>query len=94
MNDTGLLRIRMETPNGSVVVRSQQAIVSLQGIFIRGILLPTGTRVLIRLSQGRNEVAVKGFAYADRSGDGVAVQWEGISNETSRKLVSILTAAA
>lgn len=88
------LRIRMETPDGSVVVRSGQAIVGLQGIYIRGIFLFLGTRVLIRVSQGKNEVSLKGIAYADGSVGGVAVRWEEISNETSRKLASILAAAA
>ncbi|MCL4524714.1 MAG: hypothetical protein M1453_08080 [Acidobacteria bacterium] len=91
---TYLLKIRMETPDGTVVVRSEQAIVGLQGIYIRGVRLAAGTSVLIRVAREKKEVSLKGITYADRSEGGVTVRWEGMSGETSRKLESILASAA
>jgi hypothetical protein len=94
MERAELLKIRMETPNGHVVIRGELAIVGLQGIFIRGVRLAAGTSVLIRVARKKNEVSLKGIAYGDRSGGGVAVRWERMSGETSRKLAAILASAA
>lgn len=94
MNRTELLKIRMETPNGLVVIRSEQAIVGLEGIFVTGVRLPAGTCVRIRLGRGKNELDLKGIACADRSGGSVTFRWEGMSDDARRKLVAILAAAA
>ena len=75
-----------------ISVPGARAIISSKGLFAWDVRLPTGTPVMVQLSDGLHKLTLFGTVSTSDADLGVAIEFKATTESMSRRLVALLVA--
>jgi hypothetical protein len=87
-----LFLVKIRAGEKCIAVPTARAIISSKGLFAWDVWLPTGTPVVVELSDGQHELTLFETVSISDADSGVAIEFKATTESTSRRLVALLVA--
>jgi len=84
--------VKIRAAQGCISVPGTRAIISVKGLFAWDVCLPTGTPVMVQLSDGQHQLTLSGTISTSHADLGVAIEFKETTESMSQRLAALLVA--